>query len=133
MITREEILKGREKEFPLSSQLEANLSELLTRVNKLRKLWAKPMIITSGYRPGRYNKAAGGAERSRHITCQAVDISDPEQEIGMWLFNNVQILKDCGLWMEHPESTPVWCHLQSVPPPSGTRIFRVKPIKQLNA
>jgi hypothetical protein len=129
MISRDEILKNREKEFPLSSELEANLSLLLQRVNKLRLLWAKPMIVTSGYRPGRYNKAAGGAEKSAHLTCQAVDISDPKGEIGLWLFNNIQILKDCGLWMEHPGDTPTWCHLQTVPPKSGVRIFRAKPPK----
>lgn len=88
------------------------------------------MLVTSGYRPGHYNKDAGGAVNSRHMSCQAVDIADPKGEIGMWLFNDVQVLKDCGLWMEHPQDTSknsgTWVHLQTVPPASGVRVFRAR-------
>jgi len=37
---------------------------------------------------------------------------------------NTDKLEAIGLWLEHPESTPRWCHVQIVPPASGKRVFR---------
>lgn len=111
---------GREVEFPLTIEQEANLSELLIALNKLRKLYGKPMYVSSGYRPGRFNKAAGGAQKSQHLTCEAVDFKDADGAIKA--FCTVQILEQCGLYMEHPDATPTWCHLQTRP--TKNRIFR---------
>lgn len=132
MITRGEILKGRDAEYPLTSEMEFSLSVLLQRVNKLRIRWGKPMVVTSGYRPGHYNRnTPGAALKSKHTTCQAVDIHDPNQTLAMWLLNQPQVLDELGLYMEHPEDTrtlgTAWVHLQTVPPASGLRIFRAKP------
>jgi hypothetical protein len=33
------------------------------------------------------------------------------------------VLRDLGLWMEHPDKTPTWLHIQTVPPGSGNRVF----------
>jgi uncharacterized protein YcbK (DUF882 family) len=55
MITREEILMGRDKQYPLNEEQEKNLQILLERVNKLRKEYGKPMIVSSGYRPAAIN------------------------------------------------------------------------------
>lgn len=132
MITRLEILKGRDHVHPLTPELEANLTVLLERLNKLRQVWGKPMIVTSGYRPAEINALAGGALKSRHITCQAADISDPEHELINWLLAEPNRLKDFGFWMEHPEATKNWVHLQVVPPASGLRVFRVKPAQLLS-
>jgi hypothetical protein len=82
------------------------------------------MIVSSGYRPGAYNKAAGGAQRSLHMTCQACDFRDPDGQLDLWLMRNVGMLQDFGLYLEHPEWTPGWTHLQSVAPVSGSTVFK---------
>lgn len=132
MITKAEILMGREKQYPLTPELESNLLELLIRLNTIRSAWGKPMKITSGYRPGIFNTLAKGAVRSKHMTCQAADIHDPEHALINWLMAEPNRLRDFGVWIEHPEDTPTWLHCQIVPPPSGLRVFRVKPAMPLS-
>lgn len=119
MISREEILMGRDKEFPLTKELEGNLSRLLKAVNKLSELYGKPMYVSSGYRPGRYNKAAGGAKNSAHLTCEAIDFKDADGVLKSWI--TVKILEDCGLYMEWPSNTPSWLHIQIRP--TKSRVF----------
>lgn len=113
MISRDELLMGRDAEFPLTDELEANLQRLLTAVNKLRTLYAKPMFVSSGYRPDHYNTDAGGAPDSPHRFCEAVDLHDRDNAIKNWI--TVEILEQCGLYQESPESTPTWCHVQVRP------------------
>lgn len=119
MISRDEVLMGRDSQYPLSDNLEANLEKLLEAVNKLRSLYGKPMYVSSGYRPGHYNKAAGGAKNSSHLVCLAIDFKDPKNELKKWI--TVKILEDCGLYMEHPDDTPTWMHVQIRP--TKNRIF----------
>lgn len=119
MISRDEILMGRDKEFPLSEELEENLDNLLIAVNKLRTLYGKPMYVSSGYRPGRYNKAAGGAPNSSHCLCMAVDFHDTDKLLKEWI--TVDILEQCGLYQENPNNTPTWLHVQIRP--TNNRVF----------
>lgn len=49
--------------------------KLLTNLQALRNLLARPLIITSGYRCEKHNREIGGTTRSRHLTGQAVDIA----------------------------------------------------------
>ena len=119
MISRDEILMGREKEFPLSQSQEFNLNILLHCVNLLREAYGKPMYVSSGYRPGRYNKAAGGAKGSAHLSCEAVDFKDADGKLKQFITED--LLKKCGLYMEHPDDTPTWVHVQIRP--TKNRIF----------
>lgn len=107
-ISKREILMGREIEYPLTEELEKNLLALYLSLNRLRELYGEPMFITSGYRPGRYNVAAGGATNSPHTTCEAADFRDGDNKIKRWI--NEEILIDCGLWLEDPSMTPTWAH-----------------------
>lgn len=122
-ITREEILMGRDKEYPLSKTLEANLSQLLKALNLFRDIYGKPMIVSSGYRPAGYNTAAKGAKKSNHMICLAADFRDPESLLDNFCIANQDILEKCGLYLEHPYWTNGWCHLQVKPPESGKKIF----------
>jgi uncharacterized protein YcbK (DUF882 family) len=122
MITREEILMGRDSEYPLTSELEDNLSDLLEKVNLLRKLYGKPMYVSSGYRPGKYNVKAGGAKTSAHLYCEAVDFKDVDGELKK--FCTIEILEQCGLYMEDPKYTKTWLHVQTRKPGSGNRVFK---------
>lgn len=119
-----EILKGRDIQNPLTPEMKQNLDKLLIAVNRLRAHWGKPLIITSGYRPADINKAIGGAAKSKHMICAAVDIADPNKELAKWLLQDLSLLEDCQLWMEDPASTSTWVHLQIYPPASGRRIFK---------
>lgn len=120
MISRAEILMDREQEYPLTAEMEKNLDKLLIAVNKLRTAYGKPMYVSSGYRPGKYNQAAGGASKSSHLTCEAVDFKDADGAIKAWI--TVKILEDCGLYMEWPGATPTWCHVQIRP--TKSRVFK---------
>lgn len=51
--------------------------ELLTAMEVLRNMADLPVIVLSGYRCPRHNKAVGGAPKSEHVLGQAVDIRVP--------------------------------------------------------
>jgi len=44
----------------------------------LRRVWRKPLAISSAYRTPAYNRAVGGAPRSQHIYGRALDIRPPK-------------------------------------------------------
>lgn len=123
-ISPQEILMGREVQYPLTPELKSNLDKLLVSVNRLRVYYGKPLIVTSGYRPGHYNEKAKGAKDSAHLYCQAVDFRDKDQALAKWLMSNPQMLMDCGLYMEDPQYTPTWIHVQIRKPPSGQYVFK---------
>lgn len=114
---------GRDKEFPLSDELKLNLDALVIALNAFRSHYGVPMVVTSGYRPGHYNKDAGGAKNSPHVTCQACDFHDPSGILDAYCVANQDILEQCGLYLEDPKHTIGWCHLQIRRPGSGSRIF----------
>lgn len=124
-ITKEEILMGRVKESELSSELKSNLEILLKKMNELRSKYGKPMKVTSGYRSKedqiRIYKDKGITDvskipmKSKHLYCQAVDISDPNKDLQKWCKQNESVLKEIGLWMEDFSATPNWVHFQAVP------------------
>lgn len=55
--------------------VRANLTSLVANVlDPLREAYGKPIIVTSGYRCPKLNKAVGGAAKSQHMKGQAADI-----------------------------------------------------------
>jgi uncharacterized protein YcbK (DUF882 family) len=130
MISRQEILKGK----ILPDELEPNLVELLIRINKVRDAYGKPMTVTSGYRTRAdqiavYNKKGIHdltkiPMGSKHISCQAVDISDPKRELQKWIQENLSLMEEIGLWFENFDVTTTWVHCQTVPPKSNARFFK---------
>ena len=118
MITREEILKGQ----TIPPEFEANLAELLKRLNKFRAIYGKPMTVVSGYRTPEHNKAIGGAKLSRHCVCMACDFADFDGQLKEWIEDHPDVLKECDLYMEAPESTPTWVHLDILT--RKTRVFK---------
>ena len=58
-----------------SAEERANLEALIENVlDPLREAWGKPIIVNSGFRCERLNKAVGGAAGSQHKTGEAADI-----------------------------------------------------------
>lgn len=122
----------------------ANGADLLARVGALL---AEPELAgidaavnprqNSGWRAASYNAelrrkwdagepgGAPAAKNSRHTDAQAIDLDDDDGELDEFLFTDRgrELLVKHGLYMEHPASTKGWCHLQSVPPRSGNRVF----------
>lgn len=113
MITKADILMGRDKEYPLTPQLEVNLSILVQKINILEASCPFKFKLTSGYRPGRFNTAAKGAKNSAHLTCEAVDVADAKGILKEYLVKNIEILNKLGLYMEDPAKTKTWVHLQT--------------------
>lgn len=54
-----------------------NLHRLANRLQVIRDLLGKPIIINSGYRSPTHNKRVGGALHSQHLSGMAVDIVIP--------------------------------------------------------
>jgi len=131
MIMIREILKG--QECPL--EYSENLAKLIVKINKVRDAFGRPMIVTSGFRSMEeheriYKKeiAAGKyvPRSSKHLSCEAVDIYDPDRILQKWCIENENLLAEIGLWMEDFIHTPRWVHFQIVPPASGKRFFKIK-------
>ena len=132
MITLTDYWMGRDKEFAdeLTDAIRDNASWTVARANMLLMAFKadKPdweaRHVTSGWRPARVNASTpGAAQRSKHMTGEAIDIADPEGDLDEWCLAHPQDLEHIGLWQEHPSATKGWCHVQIVPPKSGKRVF----------
>ena len=122
MKTVNEYLMGRRD--GLTFELLENAIDTVEKVNLLLEAFGGSRKITSGYRPAAVNAAVGGAKKSNHMLCKACDLSDPDGSLDKWCMNNLDVLERIGLWLEHPVATPTWCHIQTVPPRSGNRVFK---------
>lgn len=139
MIDLQQYFMGRDRTHALAlgADLRANALRTVDLVNRMLVL-AKTAgvrlearkdsgsIVSSGWRPPDVNAATPGAAlRSKHLSCQACDLFDPEGRIDGWLMTPAgqQVLQDLGLWLEHPAATKGWSHVQTVPPGSGNRVF----------
>lgn len=62
-----------------SGEVRANLTALVANcLDPLREAWGQPIIVTSGYRCDKLNRAVGGARNSQHTKGQAADIRTVE-------------------------------------------------------
>lgn len=64
-----------------------------------------------------------GAPRSAHKQGLAVDLYDPDNKIDGWLYSHQSMLKEFGLFFEHPTATNTWSHWSIRAPKSGRRFF----------
>ena len=126
MISLDDYYMGRDRQYPdeLSDGLRENAQDTVKKVNELLALFKETRIVTSGWRPAAVNASTpNAASKSKHMTCQACDLDDPEGDLDQWALENRWALENIGLWMEHPAATKGWAHFQTVPPKSGKRIF----------
>jgi len=136
-VTMKELLMGRVEFEDLEKDLQDNALELREKINKVRKALNKPMKVTSGYRSmedhlriyrelavkrkQKYDESKV-PKQSKHLYCQAVDISDPDGSLFEWTKNNESLLEEIGLWMEEKDDQKR-VHFQTVSPKSGKRWF----------
>ena len=108
----------------LTSELQGNAQVTVDKVNQLLLTFGEERGLTSGWRPLSVNRAVPGAALySNHTKCRAADLADPLGDLDEWALDNPLVLEDLGLWLEHPSATKGWCHVQTVPPKSGKRVF----------
>lgn len=82
---------------PADAQIWANIEYLAQNVlQPLRDALNRPIVVSSGYRSPKLNKAVGGASTSHHLTGCAADIRFNRSEttlkdvdIFSWLYHNV--------------------------------------------
>lgn len=138
MIILADYWMGRDAKYPaqLTDAITDNARELLGRVNLLLS-WAiadhvQPALdrttgthVASGWRPPAINDAtSNAAHASRHLTGEALDLRDTgTRDLARWCLRNLDALEEIGLWMEDPQWTPSWVHLQIVPPGSRRRVY----------
>lgn len=138
MIIPDDYWMGRNISHPadLTPAIRKNVAELLGRVNLLLA-WAygdgvRPALdrttgnhVASGWRPPAINDAtSNAAAKSRHLTGEAIDLRDSgTRDLARWCLKNEEALQEIGLWMEDPQWTPTWVHLQIVPPGSRRRVY----------
>lgn len=105
----------------LTKTIKDNAVVLLNKVNQLlQELGITNVKVSSGFRPSAVNaKVKGAAKKSLHMSGRAVDIYDPEHEIMHKILARPDLLKKYDLWLEAPECTPSWTHLDN-----GTRTER---------
>ena len=137
LLTLRDYWMGRDEKYPLamSTGIDHNASILVSVVNgwildaKSRGAVFEihpetKTIVSSGWRPPAVNSSTpGAAKNSKHMTGQAIDLYGPGNKLATFAFENQDLLKEAGLWMEAPSATPTWLHLQTVPPKSGNRVF----------
>lgn len=112
------------KSFELNAEKIKNAIELLKRVNAmLAHLKIDTVKVSSGFRPSGVNAALpNSAKRSAHMTCEAVDLVDPDGDLDA-LFTR-SLLEKFDLYREDSDYTVGWSHIQSRRTPSGKRIFK---------
>lgn len=130
MITLQQYFIGR----PHTPEQSACAQDLLERVNALRfhyqQSTGKELPLNPVTHSGISGKTEGGfrlpdciqgAQTSSHKEAKGIDNYDPLNELDNWITD--EILSQHGLYREHPDSTPHWCHLTTRAPASGHRTF----------
>lgn len=108
----------------LTGVIRANAKITVDLVNRLFSGMGWEAVLVSGWRPRAVNAATpGAAPLSKHMQGLAVDLADPEGEYKNYLLDHQSVLREVGLYMEHPLATKGWVHLQIVPPKSGKQVF----------
>jgi len=108
----------------LTEEMRAKAYRTVTRANELLEAFGEERAIASGWRPKAVNAVVPNAAKfSRHMTCEAIDLADPDGDLDNWCMNNTLNLQRLGLFLEHPSMTKGWCHVQIIAPKSGNRVF----------
>lgn len=128
ILTLDQYWMGRDKQYPqeLTAAIRADAAETVRRANLLlAEAGRTHATVNSGWRPPAVNAGVpGAAKKSNHMLGRAIDIGDDDGSLDAWCMAHLPVLERIGLWLEYPDSTPRWCHVQIVPPRSGNRVFR---------
>lgn len=112
----------RAKSEDLTDEVKNNAGSFLAILNDfLQELTPDVKYsVSSGFRPSSVNsKIPNAAKRSLHMTGFAIDLVDLDGELDKLIQSKPELLDKYGLWLEHPDATPKWCHIDK-----GTRSQR---------
>lgn len=118
MFSLQGYMMGRDKEYPPTPDMLAGGNNLLNKVEAFLYdcgVDATDEDISSGYRPGHFNEAAGGSPNSAHKLMLAIDLKKRVRDavLILGLDRVKELLEKHGLYMEHPKRTLTWLHLQT--------------------
>jgi len=144
MITVEDYFGTRINHPEATEPMKASARVLLAAVNALLAFaaaeggYARPInpntkTAVSGWSGDggfRLADSVTGSPTSAHKRAPAIDIYDPDNQLDDWISkhdvdggaDNV-VLRQFGLYREHPSATKGWCHLQTNRTRSGRRSF----------
>lgn len=122
LITVSEYLMGRATIEQLEFEQASNMHGLISVVNSILLDFGEFRKVNSGFRRPEDNKAAGGAKKSAHMTCEAVDLEDKDGMLKAFLTE--EVCEKYDVYREVESATPSWCHIQTRPTRSGARIFK---------
>ncbi len=126
MISKSEVLMGRDKKYPndYTQEVSDNIDKILIPLNIVRKRYAKPMYVSSGWRPTSINNGLSNAgKKSNHIKGLAVDFKDTDGSLRKWVVEHIEWLAGLGFYFEDFKWTPGWVHFQIIPPRSKSRVY----------
>ena len=100
---------------PTDGRIVENLTTLMTQVlEPARQQLGVPVIVTSGYRCEKLNKAVGGVATSQHLKGQAADLVCTRREDKERLFEILATMDiDQLLWETNSKGTQ-WIHVSYV-------------------
>ena len=75
-------------------------SALVEKLEQLRAIFNKPIIVTSGYRCKNYNKKVGGYYRSRHLKGDAADVKVLYVDYSDYVKAAIEIFPRVGVYHE---------------------------------
>jgi len=101
-----------------------NLVQTASKLHWIREYFRRPVLVTSGYRPAKYNVEIGGSRYSCHIKGMAVDFQIPgvaPDEVRVQL---LPLLDHLSLRMEDLPGAS-WVHIDIKEPlTNGKRFFK---------
>jgi hypothetical protein len=129
LVTLDMYLMGRDKQYPkdYTDEVKANITKFLPVLNQfLNECGIDVVEVSSGWRPPSVNsKIANAAKRSLHMTGLACDLKDPDGKLDALFESKPDLLRKYGLFLEEPEFTKNWAHLDlGTRPDRPSRKFR---------
>jgi len=117
--------KGIAEQFNPPADVISNLSTLSNSVlERIREIVGKPIVINSGYRCEKVNKAIGGVATSQHVKGQAADI----RVIGMTIEELFQAIRNKIEYDQIIQEFDAWVHISYVK--NGNRNMNLRATKQ---
>lgn len=108
----------------LTPEQVGNANTIVPRVNQLLDAFGEYRNCNSGFRTQEDQMRINPkAPNSAHTKACAIDLEDKDRALTHFCLNNLPVLEKIGLWMESPDATPTWTHLQCYAPKSGNRVF----------
>lgn len=86
--------------------LMGNAEYTLSKLDEIRKMYGKPITITSGYRCPELNKAVGGKPNSQHMKAEAADLKWDE-DLFLFLRDNSEF----DQLIKEKSKTSKWIHI----------------------